>query len=236
MSLGQQQAVSKLKDCYKPLIENNQSSLTNRKESGRLRIISELSGDEKTRLVLDIGSKTVRRGGISIDTDPKVTPGIVADVRYLPITEKTFETVFFTDVLEHLPANTEKNALLEICRILKPSGMLILSTPTAVWIYTVLDPAKYLMGHRHYKVPWIEELLKECGFEIEACFTRGGWWQTLWILAYGFLTYALNIPIPEYLEKKVDEEYQKKTPIDKGYSIFLKANKKSPEKGLGFFG
>ena len=41
--------------------------------------------------------------------------------------DKTFDIITFLDVLEHVP--NEKTAIMEIYRILKPNGKLILSTP-----------------------------------------------------------------------------------------------------------
>lgn len=65
-----------------------------------------------------------------MDVDANVKPDLVADVLDLPFEEKTFNLVYFTDVIEHLPKNTELKALAEIRRVLKNGGMLILSTQT----------------------------------------------------------------------------------------------------------
>jgi len=192
---------------------------------GRHRVIQNelLNNDAERKLSIDIGSKHVHQGDIAIDINADTNPQVVADARYLPIRSNTIGRAFFTDVIEHLPSGTEKKALLEIRRVLKTKGELILTTPNDYWLYTHLDPAKYLQNHRHYQISLIKKIVEECGFKIEMCFTKGGLWQMLWVLFYSFFTYIFGIPVPHYLEKKVDEEYARKIPNKRGYTIFIKA-------------
>jgi ubiquinone/menaquinone biosynthesis C-methylase UbiE len=51
----------------------------------------------------------------------------VSDSSALPFLSNSFDLVLFADVIEHLP-DSEK-AVSEICRVLKPGGTLLLSTP-----------------------------------------------------------------------------------------------------------
>lgn len=65
---------------------------------------------------------------IQIDIDPARAPDIVADVCDLSMmAEGSFDAVFMLEVLEHV--KTPQAALDEIRRILKPGGVLFLSTP-----------------------------------------------------------------------------------------------------------
>jgi SAM-dependent methyltransferase len=51
------------------------------------------------------------------------------DVRAIPYLEASFDTVLFLDTLEHLAFEDQTKALVEIHRVLKPKGCLLLSVP-----------------------------------------------------------------------------------------------------------
>jgi len=129
---------------------------------GRLRVILELSKG-LIGLSLNIGCKETRFGDVNLDINLQVIPDVVADALHLPFRDRCFNLVYFTDVIEHLPRNTELRALLEIYKVLKPRGVLILTTPNDVPCYTYLDPARYVKGHRHYKVKELLKLLRKAG-------------------------------------------------------------------------
>lgn len=197
---------------------------------GRLRVIKELSSDIQG-LSLNVGCKETRFGNINLDIDPNINPDIVGDVLNLPFSDNTFDCIYFNDVLEHLPKNTELKALSEIYRVLKPNGMLVLTTPNDRFIYTYLDPAKYVLGHRHYKVKNLSKILNISGFKVEVVFTAGGFWELFGVLWYSFITYPItkifkvNLPYaPKLLLKKIDIEYNLRKK-DSGYTIFIIAKK-----------
>ena len=109
---------------------------------------------------------------------PRQVARVQASAVALPFAAGTFDTVVFSEVLEHLPAGTERRALEELRRVIAPQGHLLLTTPHKGW-FAWLDPmdARRRMGfadagHRHYTRDEIESLL--CGlFEIEV-FERCG--------------------------------------------------------------
>jgi len=67
-------------------------------------------------------------------------PCVISDVHRLPFKKETFDTINFTDLLEHL--EDPKSALIEISQILKPGGLLIMTTPNshATTLDTVSNP------------------------------------------------------------------------------------------------
>ena len=75
------------------------------------------------------------------------------------------DRVMFLETIEHLPRGTESQALERISMLLQPNGTLILSTPAA-GIAQLLDPAWYLVGHRHYRFRRLSELLDHAEMEI----------------------------------------------------------------------
>ena len=60
----------------------------------------------------------------------------VADAKNLPFESKRFDIVFTLDILEHIKDNVELS-VKEIARVLKPSGVVILSGPTESTFYKI---------------------------------------------------------------------------------------------------
>ena len=186
----------------------------------------------KGRFSLSVGSKETRLTGINMDIDPLVNPDMVADARFLPFKDNVFQQVLFTDVIEHLPKGDEPKALQEIHRVLCNGGELILTTPYNSAFYTFLDPARYVMTHRHYKKEFIKDLLESLGFKIETMFTAGGLWACLSNLWYCFITYPLKkilnyrlLYAPLFMQVREDQEYN--IIRQNGYTIFVRAGKRN---------
>lgn len=74
-----------------------------------------------------------------------------------------FDTIIFLDVIEHLPKGSEPEVMKFFNKILKPDGVIIIST-MASHIFNFIDPA-WFVGHRHYKLKSISKILKDGGFE-----------------------------------------------------------------------
>lgn len=101
----------------------------------------------------------------------------------LPFETNAFELVLFCEVLEHL-TNDPLHAMLELKRVLKPDGRLILTTPNAARLENVsafvegrniYDPyskyGPYGRHNREYTRHELIQLLSHCGFETETCYT-----------------------------------------------------------------
>lgn len=98
----------------------------------------------------------------------------IGDALSLKFRKNCFDVVIFSEVLEHLPKGTEKKALSEINRVLKKKGTLILSTPNNHMASILLDPAYFLIGHRHYSMTYLTKTLPSCGFNIKISVKTGG--------------------------------------------------------------
>lgn len=142
----------------------------------------------------------------------------------LPFDGAVFDTVVSWETIEHVPAGTESQMLAEIYRVLKPGGVFYLSTQHRNPISTLLDPAWWLIGHRHYTVETIAKLAKTAGFTIDKIYTKGG---------LNTVIFMLNLYIAKWLfrrrpffeqsfKNRCTQEFSK----PKGFTnIFLKCTK-----------
>lgn len=199
-------------------------------KAGRLGLIERLAGPSKCDS-LSVGSKDIRLASINLDLDKKCRPDIVADACHLPFKAESFSQVFFTNVIEHLPKNHESVALNEIFAALMRGGVLVFSTASAKLIFLALDPAWYLLGHRHYRMVTILQLMTNAGFTIKFKITLGYIWELLGVFWYSTVTYPmkrllkLNLRYaPDFISSRTDREYTKRYG-DVGYHIIIKAVK-----------
>jgi SAM-dependent methyltransferase len=74
-----------------------------------------------------IGSPDARY--VAVDLRPTPLVNIVANAEHLPLRNEVFDLVFCTQMLEYVPNPSQ--VIVEIYRVLKPGGTLLLSVPTA---------------------------------------------------------------------------------------------------------
>jgi SAM-dependent methyltransferase len=88
--------------------------------------------------VLDIGGRIqpyrpLIAGGqaryVAVDLQPTPLVNVVANAEHLPLASQSFDLVLCTQMLEYAPE--PRQVILEIHRVLKPSGFLLLSVPSA---------------------------------------------------------------------------------------------------------
>ncbi len=103
---------------------------------------------------------------VGVDIDPfvigeaqKLTPKATFKVAFgekLPLKANSVDTVIFAEVIEHV--QNEQKCIDEIYRVLRPGGTVIIMTPRKHFLSILLDPAYFLLKHRHYSI----EELKRC--------------------------------------------------------------------------
>ena len=94
---------------------------------------------------------------------------IVADARYLPFAENSFDKVFSYSVLQHLSKENVATAVTEIARVLKPEGQSLVQMPTPFGIRTLYSQARrrfrpaYGFQVRFWTIPSLKRLFSRIG-------------------------------------------------------------------------
>lgn len=213
--------------------------------TARHKACIEFSGDAKDRVVLDVGCWIgwyerfmVEKGckfvvGIDLDRDAlcKAKKSFSADrcefvcvsAHKLPFKLGGFDVVSMFDVLEHLPAGSEFDVLSEANKVLNTNGLLLVSVPNNHFLIKLLDPAYFLIGHRHYALNEVRDFLEKTGFNICEVKYGGGVAEALsMVLLYLFKHFfGMEVPFKSFLGYLRNKEYQ-----GKGFAtLFIKAVK-----------
>ena len=147
----------------------------------------------------------------------------VARAVNLPFENKSFDTVVAWEVIEHIPKNTETSMFKEVYRVLKPGGCFYLSTPHKSLLTNILDPAWWLIGHRHYSLKNLSKFAQNNNFEIMESKVVGSWWTLFSIIDLYISKWILrrNKLFNDFLDKKEDKEF-----FSKGFAnVFIKLKK-----------
>lgn len=130
----------------------------------------------------------------------------VGDCEHIPFRDDTFDAVVCLGVIEYL--DTDERALREMCRVLKPGGSAVVSTPSAIYPFYHLDrvflglmassrplyhfvkyrlhgrrapvrqASREVVHRRYYRRRWLR-LLRSVGLEPEAWVCHGwGWYRS----------------------------------------------------------
>lgn len=211
--------------------------------TGRHKACVEFSGDElQNNVVLDIGCSIgwyekfmVEQGCFMVGMDlmrsalhkakKSVSAGscefVCASALMPPFKTSCFDVICFFDVLEHLPAGSESIVFSKTNSMLRSNGLLIMSVPNNHFVSKLLDPAYFLIDHRHYDIPRIRTFMEKTDFEICEVRYGGGIVEALsMVLLYLFKhLFGMEVPFKSFLEYLRNKEYQ-----GKGFAtLFIKA-------------
>jgi SAM-dependent methyltransferase len=84
-----------------------------------------------------------------------------AGLESLPLEDDSFNLIAATDVLEHIAA--EQEALRELRRVAVPGGVLLLTVPAYMWMWSQEDVN--LHHQRRYTRPRLERAVRQAGWE-----------------------------------------------------------------------
>lgn len=144
----------------------------------------------------------------------------------LPFADDSFDTVVSWEVIEHIPPSTEDLMFAEIFRVLRPGGSFYLSTPNDHILAKLLDPAWWLIGHRHYSTANLTGYARKHHFESVDAHIRGGIWTVMgtvnmYIAKWIFRRRPFFV---EFFDAQDKREYSTRTGLA---NAFLKAKKGS---------
>ena len=147
----------------------------------------------------------------------------------LPFKDSSFDTVVSWEVLEHIPAYTESKMFKEVNRVLKDKGSFYLSTPNQNSVACLLDPAWWLIGHRHYRPEDLSQFSQKTNLFLNQIIVRGQWTEILYMLNLYFSKWVLHRrPLFEKsFLNRMNREYQKKTGFT---TIFAKFTKQANDR------
>lgn len=122
-----------------------------------------------------------------VDVSARSPVSVVGDIQNLPFAAESLDTVFCSQVLEHVPEPV--TALAEFRRVLSPGGHVILSVPHISWLHN--EPNDYFRFTLH----GLRFLLETQGFAVVAIRPAGG---LLSLLGHIGSTLFLNLlsPVP----------------------------------------
>lgn len=212
--------------------------------TGRHQACINLSRDVNNKVILDVGcwigwyEKHVAdrcKLIVGIDIDSKALLNakknanlsqcefIRASAYKLPFKADTFDLVSMFDVIEHLHINSENENLSKVNRVLRLNGELLVSVPNNNLASILLDPAYFLLGHRHYSLHKIDKMLVNQGFSIQKREYGGGIVEALSLLLLYLFKHLFNLEIPF---KKFSDYMREKEYHGRGFvSLFVKAIK-----------
>jgi 2-polyprenyl-3-methyl-5-hydroxy-6-metoxy-1,4-benzoquinol methylase len=218
------------------------------KLDARLRLsLSFIKGsDLRDKKVLDVGcgfgwfeEYALKKGvkeiaGIEISKEDLETVGQIRDKRLIlkvgtalkiPFEDKSFDTVVAWEVIEHIPNDTENKMFKEVSRVLKNNGAFYLSTPHDALLSKYLDPAWWLVRHRHYSIKRLVMYGLNNNYAVQKLFVAGEIWAALSVINMYFSKWVLRRSslFNSFFEKRVNREYAS----EGFYNIFIKYEKTS---------
>ncbi|MHB8138820.1 MAG: class I SAM-dependent methyltransferase [Smithellaceae bacterium] len=141
---------------------------------------------------------------------------VVADAMNLPFNDHSFTHVISSEVLEHL--KDDRKALMEIARVTKPNGVLMVTFPHRHFYFSHDD--RFVEHYRRYELSEMISLLAEAGFYPEYVRKVLGPLEKITMLAVTICASGL-----ERLKRKGDIQEKQKCPSGMIVNLFKWGNK-----------
>lgn len=138
-----------------------------------------LEGREVT--AIDIDEQLIHRHRQRVAASPRLTVSCVSIQELAAKNEyrEAFDAVVSSNVLEHIPDGTDREAVIAMSGLLRPGGFAVHWVPACQCIFGSLDAS---FGHqRRYNRKMAQALFGQAGFEIVSCQYWNmpgfvGWW------------------------------------------------------------
>jgi 2-polyprenyl-3-methyl-5-hydroxy-6-metoxy-1,4-benzoquinol methylase len=167
------------------------------------------------------------------ESNPEATFLCIESIGHIPDSlRQAFDTVYFLETLEHLPRNLEYPAAKSLEKLLAPDGELILSVPAA-GLAALLDPAWYLVGHRHYRSRRLVRIMRSAGLVVDECGYSGSAWHSLDICLFYIHKHILlrEYSAPMFLANRLSTRVSHRRRMG-STGIWIRAHRaKHPEDG-----
>jgi len=151
---------------------------------------------------------------------------VLASVLSLPFRNEVFDVVTMWAVLEHIPVGTELLALPEVERVLTVEGHFFLSTANKHLLSDLMDPALFLVGHRHYRFGELRDLCEKSNFDVLTIEIKGGIILLLHTILFYLFKHILGTSIPRtsFIDNLLAKEYSRRGIVNT-YVIIRKRRK-----------
>ena len=120
------------------------------------------------RVGLDVSRRALDYAGERLSC-----PLCQGSVAALPFRDSSFELVLCMDVIYHVGVDSDRDALSEMRRVMKPGGVAIINVPAYEFLRSTHDSA--IHTKRRYTRKQIVSRIEEAGFRV----TKATYWNTL---------------------------------------------------------
>ena len=181
--------------------------------------VKEIIGIEKKESALLTGKTHLKNSKIKFEVGSAID---------LPFPPESFDTVVAWEVIEHIPKGTESRMFSEIQRVLRSDGACYISTPNDSLASKLLDPAWWLIGHRHYSPETLVGLAEKKGLQAKKVVPRGGWWELINMLNLYVAKWIFHRRpfFQSFFFRKLNDEYSKKDGFSNIFIKFVKIDGK----------
>ena len=145
----------------------------------------------------------------------------ITDAAFRDLFPEPFDAIAFIEVIEHIPPIETTQALARIRACLKPSGKLILTTPSVNW------PNNNSQHYRHFTADLLRAEIEKTG-SLRVVSIEGYGDATVDRWFYGILRFFNNRyfaikPIRDWAFKYYAQHYTRNTPLDRCRGLILVA-------------